>query len=110
VAGTVACAHRNGELANAIAMTVVAIAQKAQTEHDVVGILQALLIASAAFQNEDVWTVWLEKQLVEIALRLPAGQPSQLFYKHLGELKKVLPLRLGIHNRAEAIASAAMYG
>lgn len=108
-AGAVACAHRDGELANAIATTVVAIAQETQTEHDVTGILQALLVASAAFQNEDVWAPWLEKQLVEIALRLPAGQPSQLFYKHIGELKKVLPLHLGIHSRAEAIASAAMY-
>lgn len=108
-AGLVACAQRDGELASIIATAVVAIAQEAHKEHEIAVILQALLVASAAFQNEDVWAPWLEKQLVEIALRLPAGQPSQLFYKHIGELKKVLPWHLGIHSRAEAIASAAMY-
>jgi hypothetical protein len=106
-AGLIACAQRDGELANAIASTVVAAAQWAQSGPDASRILPALLIASAAFQNEDAWAEWLEKQLTEVALRLPAGESSKEFLAHLRELKKVLKLNFGIHARAEALASAA---
>jgi hypothetical protein len=49
----------------------------------------------------------LERQLTEIAIRLPAGEPSRTLFAHLQELKKVLKLNLGIHVRAEALVSAA---
>ena len=49
----------------------------------------------------------LERQLTEIAIRLPAGEPSRMLFAHLQELKKVLKLNLGIHVRAEALVSAA---
>jgi hypothetical protein len=35
------------------------------------------------------------------------GEPSKIFLLHLQELKKVLKLSLGIHVRAEALASVA---
>ncbi len=50
---------------------------------------------------------WLEERLFEMAARLPAGEPSQVFLKHMNELKKMLDLTLAIHARAEAMASAA---
>jgi hypothetical protein len=106
-ASLIACAQRDGELANAIASTVVAAAQWAHSSSDVRRILRALLIASAAFQNEDAWAEWLEGQLTEVAFRLSAGELSKEFLVHLRELKKVLKLSLGIHVRAEALASAA---
>jgi hypothetical protein len=106
-AGLVACAQRDEELANTIASTVVATAHRAHPDSDTRKILHALLIAGAAFQNEDAWAQWLEKQLAEVAIRLPAGEPSKVFLMHLRELKKVLKLNLGIHVRAEALASAA---
>jgi hypothetical protein len=106
-AGLVACAQRDEALANAIAATVVAAAQRIHSGLDARRILQALLIASAAFQNEDAWAEWLGQQLAEVAIRLPAGEPSKMFLEHLQELKKVLKLNLGIHVRAEALALAA---
>ncbi len=96
--------HRN---THAIAFPVVEAAQWAQSDSDTRKILHALLIASAAFQHEDKWAEWLEKQFTEAAIRLPAGEPSKIFLEHLQEIKKVLKLNLGIHIRAEALASAA---
>lgn len=106
-AGVVASAQRDETLANAIASTVVATAHWARSGSDVTDILQALLVASAAFQHEEAWATWLERHLTEVATRLPAGEPSRTFLLHLQELKKVLKLNLGIHVRAEALASAA---
>ena len=106
-AGLIACAQRDEELANAIALTVMTATQWVHSGSDASKVLRALLIASAAFQHEGKWAEWLEKRLTEVATRLPAGEPSQVFFEHLQELKKVLKLKLGIHVRAEAIASAA---
>ena len=106
-AALVVCAQRDVELASAIASTVIALAHWARSEFDTRRILQALLLASAALQNEAEWAEWLERQLTEAAFRLPAGEPSKAFFAHLQELKKVLKLNLGIHVRAEALASAA---
>jgi hypothetical protein len=106
-AGLIACAQRDEVLASVIASTVVGIAHRVQSGSETLDILQALLRAGAAFQHEDAWAKWLEEQLTEVASRLPAGEPSKTFLIHLQELKKVLKLNLGIHVRAEALASAA---
>jgi hypothetical protein len=106
-AALVACAQRDVELTSAIASTVVAMAHSARSESNIRTIFHALLLASAAWQNEAEWAEWLERQLAETALRLPAGEPSQALFAYLQELKKVLKLNLGIHVRAEALASAA---
>ena len=106
-AALVACAQRDVELASAIASTVVSTAHAARSGSDTGTIFHALLLASAAWQNEAEWAEWLERQLAEVALRLPAGEPSETFLARLQELKKVLKLNLGIHVRAEALASAA---
>jgi hypothetical protein len=103
----IACAQRDVELASAIASTVVATAHSARSESATRRIFHALLLASAAWQNEAEWAEWLEKQFTETALRLPAGEPSEAFFAYLQELKKVLKLELGIHVRAEALASTA---
>jgi hypothetical protein len=106
-AGLVAGAQRDEELASVIASTVVGMAHRVHSGSETVDILQALLSAGAAFQGEDAWAEWLERQLTEIAIRLPAGEPSRTLFAHLQELKKVLKLNLGIHVRAEALVSAA---
>jgi hypothetical protein len=106
-AGLVACAQRDEALASTIASTIVAMAHRAQTASEAIQILQALLIAGAAFQHEGAWAEWLEGHLTEVATRLPIGEPSIALYAHLQELKKVLNLTSGIHIRAEALASAA---
>jgi hypothetical protein len=103
----IACAQRDVELASAIASTVVATAHSARSESDTRRIFHALLLASAVWQNEAEWAEWLERRLTETALRLPAGEPLDAFFAYLQELKKVLKLELGIHVRAEALASAA---
>jgi hypothetical protein len=106
-AGLVAGVQRDETLASTIASTVVAMAHRAQSASETARILQALLIAGAAFQAEGAWATWLEGHLTEVAKRLPVGEPSIALYAHLQELKKVLKLSLGIHIRAEALASAA---
>ena len=103
----IACAQRDVELASAIASTVVATAHSARSESDTRIIFHTLLLASAAWQNKAEWAEWLERQLTETVFRLPAGEPSEAFFAYLQELKKVLKLELGIHVRAEALASAA---
>jgi hypothetical protein len=103
----IACAQRDVELASAIASTVVATAHSARVASDTRLIFHILLLASAAWQNEDEWAEWLERELTETALRLPMGEPSEAFFAYLQELKIVLKLELGIHVRAEALASAA---
>jgi uncharacterized membrane protein YebE (DUF533 family) len=106
-AGFIAAAQRDGELADTIASAVVATAHQAQLDCDVESILQALLVAGAAWQNEDEWARWLEERVAEVALCLPVGEQSKMFLAYLQELKQVLKLHLGIHVRAEALASAA---
>jgi hypothetical protein len=106
-AGFVACAQRDEKLANAIASTVVATPHWAHSGSDATKVLRTLLVAGAAFQHEDAWAKWLEGQLTEVAIRLPAGEPSKIFLTHLQELQEVLKVTLGIHVRAEALASSA---
>lgn len=103
----VAAAHRDVELARAIGSRAVSGASIAGSGDDTVAILQVLLAAGAAFENEREWAEWLEERLFELAARLPAGEPSKVLLRHLGELKKVLNLTMAIHARAEALASAA---
>jgi hypothetical protein len=83
------------------------MAHRVHSGSETVDILQALSSAGAAFQGEDAWAEWLERHLTEIAIRLPAGEPSKALFAQLQELKKVLKFSLGIHVRAEALASAA---
>jgi hypothetical protein len=106
-AGLVAGAQRDEELATVIASTVVGMAHRVQSGSETIDILRALLVAAAAFQCEDAWAEWLERQLSDMASRLPAGEPSRTLFTQLQELKEVLKLQLGIHIRAEALASAA---
>jgi hypothetical protein len=70
-------------------------------------ILQALLLASAVFGNEEEWAPWLAEQLAQLAARLPAGEASKVLLEHLKELKRVVPLTCCVCARAEALASAA---
>jgi hypothetical protein len=106
-AGLIACAQRDEVLASVIGSTVVGIAHRIHSGSETLDLLQALLSAGAAFQREDAWAEWLERQLADLASRLPAGEPSETLFMHLQELKEVLKLTLGIHVRAEALASAA---
>ncbi len=103
----IAAAQRDVELARAIGARVVSTAPGADSGDGAIAILRVLLLAGAAFENQEEWAEWLEQRLFELAARLPTGEPSQLFLSHMGELKKVLDLTLAIHTRAEAMASAA---
>jgi hypothetical protein len=87
--------------------SAVSMAHRAHSGSETVTKLQALLIVGAAFQREDAWAEWLERQLTDMANRLPADEPSKALFAHLQELKQMLKLTLGIHIRAEALASAA---
>jgi len=70
--------------------------------HDILTFVLALVV----LQGQRLTLVDV-KQLAEVAIRLPAGESSKAFFAHIQELKKVLKLSLGIHVRAEALASAA---
>jgi hypothetical protein len=104
--GFIACAHRDVELSCVIGTKIVATSPWANSKYNVGNIVQALLIAGAAFQKEGEWAEWFEKQLAEVAYRLPAGERTKEFLSHIQELKKVLNIKMGILSKAEAIASA----
>jgi hypothetical protein len=87
--------------------SAVSMAHRAHSGSEAVTILQALLIVCVAFQCEDAWAEWLERQPTDMASCLPAGEPSKALFAHLLELKQMLKLTLGIHIRAEALATAA---
>lgn len=106
-AGFIACAHKDLELSSVIGTKIVATSPWTNSEYNAGNIVQALLIASAAFQKESEWAKWLEKQIADVAYRLPAGEKTKNFLLHIQELKKVLNLKMGILSQAEAIASAA---
>ena len=105
--GLIAAPYRDTKLANAIGNIVAKSVQEAQSASHVMIIINALLVAGAAFENDADWAAWLEAQLKKVAENLPQGEPVKAFLQHLEELKKVINLHLGIHTRAEALASAA---
>jgi hypothetical protein len=105
-AGVVAAAARDQELAQAIAEAVLTKAPSLQ-EGAVYLVVQGLLIASAAFEEEGTWAEWLKEQLSRLARLLPAGKALSQLYHELQQLKKVTKLELGITSRAEVLASAA---
>lgn len=105
--GLIAAVHRDTKLAKVIGNIVVDAAQEAQSAVQVMVIINALLVAGAAFENDADWAAWFEDQLKKVADRIPQGDAAKAFLQNLEELKKVLKLHLGIHTRAEALASAA---
>lgn len=106
-AGVVAAAGRDRELAQALAGAVLVLAPSLQEDSSVRLAVHGLLVASAAFKEEDAWAVWLREQLSRLAGLLPAGKASSRLYHELQELREVTKLDLGITSRAEALASAA---
>jgi hypothetical protein len=105
--GLIAAVHRDAKLAKVIGNIVVDAAQEAQSAVQVMVIINALLVAAAAFENNADWAAWLEEQLKKVAENIPHGETAKAFLQSLEELKKVINLRLGIHARAEALASSA---
>lgn len=105
--GLIAAPHRDIKLAKIIGNIVTNSAQEAQSATQVMAIINALLVAGAAFENETDWAAWLEEQLRKVAENIPQGDMAKAFLQNLEELKKVTNLNLGIHTRAEALASAA---
>jgi len=105
--GFIACAHRDVKLSREIGSKIIATSPSANTEYTAGIIIQALLIAGSAFKKESEWAKWLEEKLAEVAYSIPAGELSKEFSYHIQEFKKALNLKMGIHSRAEAIASAA---
>jgi hypothetical protein len=106
--GFISGAHRDMELSKAIGSKIVATTPFVNSDYQIINVLQALLIAGSGFQNEIDWAIWLEKQLVEVACRLPDAKTAKNFLHYMKELKKVLNLKRGITSQAEAIASAAI--
>jgi hypothetical protein len=82
-------------------------ASLASTENQAMSVLQIMLLASAAFENEEEWFTWTSDQLDRLAYNLPVGEATETFRKHLAEIRKVLPISSALTSRAEAIAAAA---
>jgi len=104
----VANGHGDIALAKTIGNKIAFFAQRAVSEQQVEEILRGILLAGAAFRNENDWADWLKDQLDKIANILPHGAVSKIFLEHLQELKKVIKIDLCIHVRAEALSSAAV--
>ena len=104
----IAAARRDMELARAIGTVILERAPTISTGRGAAAALGISVLAGAAFEAEAAWAVWLEEQLAETALRLPAGEPIEWFGAHLAALKQVLPMRYAIQSRAEALCAAAV--
>jgi hypothetical protein len=102
-----AAAQRDVSLAREIGATLVRQAPTVSADQEVGAILMALLLAGAAFEDEQAWSIWLAGQLVEVAARLPPGEMIRQFALQLEELERVLPAHLPIHARAAALCAAA---
>lgn len=105
--GLIAAAHRNKDLANSIAAIALKRASLASTENDAMAVFQIMLLASAAFENEEEWFTWTSDQLDRLAYNLPVGEATETLREHLAEIRKVLPISSAFTSRAEAIAAAA---
>lgn len=102
-----ACAQKDTEFARAIAKLMVSQASLVTTRHGVAALLNCLILASTAFEDDEEWGAWFEEQLAAFAFGLRRGDPTRAFLDHLTELKSVVQATLCVHGRAEAIASAA---
>jgi hypothetical protein len=105
--GLIAAAQRNKDLANSIAAIALKRASLASTENEAMSVLQIILLASAAFENEEEWFTWTSDQLDRLAYNLPVGEATETLREHLAEIRKVLPISSALTSRAEAIAAAA---
>lgn len=106
-AAIIAAAHRDQKLADLIGERVCSEAGEVVASQEAVFILRIVMLASAAIEENAVWEKWLENRLSEMASRLPNGEPTSLFLRHLQVVKGLLDLKRCIHARAEAIASAS---
>ena len=103
----IAASHRSKELANSIATIAIRRAPSAITSEAAMALLQIILLASAAFENEGEWAAWTSDHLDRLANALPCGEATKTFYGHLVEVRKVLPISSAVTSRAEAVAAAA---
>ena len=103
----IAAVHRDTRLAHAIAEKILSHAEYVNTAKEVVSTLRLLLLAGASFEKDDEWATWIEKQLYEVAIRLPRGEASMAFLEHIQEIKRAIRLGSFLHARAEAVALAA---
>ncbi len=106
-AAVVAAAHRDVQLASAVATAAGTLLHIASDEEDVSSALQVVLMAGAANAVESVCAVWLEEHLANLAGAVQRGSHSTRLLVLIRQLRSVLPLRYSIVDRAEAIASAA---
>ncbi|MGE0469952.1 MAG: hypothetical protein AB7L09_13385 [Nitrospira sp.] len=104
----IAAAHRNKDLANSIATISLKKAPLATTEKSVITLLQIILTASAAFENEREWSSWVSEQLARLAYNLPAGESTKTLYEHLAAIRMVLPISMLVCSQAESVCSAAI--
>ncbi len=105
--GVIAAAHRNKDLAHSIAAIALKRAPLGATGYEAMSFLQIVLLASAAFEDEDEWSSWTSEQLARLAYNLPAGELTKILREHLIEIRRVLSIRPGVTSRAEAVAAAA---
>lgn len=103
----IAVSQRSKELADSIATIVTRRAPSALTGEAAMALLQIILLASAAFENEEEWTAWTSDHLDRLATNLPCGEATKTFYEHLVEVRKVLPISSAVTCRAEAVCAAA---
>jgi hypothetical protein len=99
--------HRNKDLANSIASIALKKAPLATTGKAAISILQILLLASAAYENEEEWSSWVSEQLAKLAYGLPAGESTKTLHDHLVAMRTVLPISLPVCSQAESVCSAA---
>jgi hypothetical protein len=109
VAALVAAGQRDRELADAVGASTAALAPALREEAEVGTLFHCLVIAAAALPDEAAWAQWLKDRFAEVAARVPPGMVARIYWHCLQQIRVVTRLHLGIEDRAEIVASAAMH-
>ncbi len=104
-AGMIAAAHRDRQLGDAVGQRCVAEAEKARSTKTATALVHSLLIAAAAYPEQELWRSWVENKLFDLAVRLPLGQPCRTLSKSLEDLKIVMPMEDDVWSKAESMAA-----
>ncbi|MDH4186895.1 MAG: hypothetical protein OEV08_07850 [Nitrospira sp.] len=103
----IAAAHRNCDIADAVARTLIKRSPEARLNGEVGMIVTVIVEASSAYGSEAAWLNWLRERLKEVAYLLPAGSPVTEFLNLVPTLKVLTPWHLRTFSEVEAIARSA---
>ncbi len=97
-------AHRNANLADSVANVIIPSVNKASTEDEINLMIQIIIYASGAFEDDRNWSEWLSNRLSQFAYNLNPGMHVNQFISTIRTLKYMVNSGNGLFSRPESIA------